>query len=204
MIRIVGLSYHGSRLDLCGCHNVTALQTKWNMETINTTQQPKRPTGMTILLVLSFINACLNIFGNLIMYVATPMMGEMMKNGQFGETMKPFLATASEEMQQAMMDSMTMLCNIKPTYYLLMLLLFIFSLTGVVRMFKSVKSGLHFYAIAQLLMLIASSVYKYPMMHPSPFTTDLMLTASFILVYYLYFKRLEMQGQQNPTNPFEK
>ncbi|MBQ8959233.1 MAG: hypothetical protein IJ057_12190 [Bacteroidales bacterium] len=174
------------------------------METINTTQQPKRPTGMTILLVLSFLNACFNIFSNIVMYFFTPMMADMVKNGQLEEMMEPFMTAASEEMRIAMMDSMTALSNIKPAYYLMMSVLFVGSLIGVLRMFKLDKRGIHFYAISQLLMLIVSSLYKYPIMHPSPFTTDLMLTTMFIVVYYLYFKRLEMQKQQNPSNPFQE
>lgn len=169
------------------------------MEILNTNSQPpKRPTGMTILLVLSFLNACLNIFSSIIMYFFTPLMAEMMKNGQLEEALTPFEATMNEEMRSAMMDSFTALSNIKPVYYLFMLLLFIGSLMGVIRMFKLDKRGIHFYAISQILMLIASSVYKYPLMHPSPFTTDLLLTAMFILVYYLYFKRLEQfENMQN-------
>ena len=170
------------------------------METINPTQQPKRPTGMTILLVVSFLNACLNIFSSIIMYFFTPLLAEMMKNGELEEAMAPFMTSGNEEMRTAMMDSMTALSNIKPIYYLLMLVLFIGSLIGVIRMFKLDKRGIHFYAISQILMLIASSVYKYPMMHPSPFTTDLMLTAMFILVYYLYFKRLEQGSNLQSTD----
>ena len=188
----------------CGCRNATALQAKRKkMETANATQQPKRPMmGMTIILVLSFLNAVLNIFSSIIMFFGTPMLAEMMKNGQFEEAMAPFLSTANEEMRTAMMDSMAALSNIKPIYYLIMLALFVGSLVGVIRMFKSNKIGLHVYSISQLLMLIASSVYKYPLMHPSPFTTDLMLTAMFILVYYLYFKRLEMSTPpQNHDEP---
>ncbi|MBR1513512.1 MAG: hypothetical protein IJ622_04385 [Bacteroidales bacterium] len=174
------------------------------METTNATQQPKRPTGMTILLVLSFINACFNIFSNIIMYFFTPMMAEMLKNGQLEEAMGPFMTAANEEMRTAMMDSMTALANIKPIYYLFMLVLFIGSLVGVIRMLKYDKRGLHFYAISQLLMLIVSSIYKYPLMQPSPFTTDLMLTVMFILVYYLYFKRMELMQDRQNTNTFEE
>ncbi len=168
------------------------------METTNTTQQPKRPTGMTILLVLSFLNACLNIFSSVIMYFSTPFLTEMTQNGQFEEAMGN-MPGFNEEMRQAMLDSLTVLSNIKPVYYLFMLVLFVFSLAGVVKMFKWDQSGLHFYAISQILMLIAASVYKYPLMHPSPFLSDMLLTALFILVYYLYFKRKEMADtQQNP------
>lgn len=159
---------------------------------------------MTILLVLSFLNACFNILSSIIMYFFTPMLAEMMKNGQLEETMEPFMASAGEEMRTAMMDSMSALSNIKPVYYLIMLVLFVGSLIGVIRMFKLDKRGIHFYAISQLLMLIASSMYKYPMMNPSPFPTDLMLTAMLILVYYLYFKRLEMTNQHNQPNLFQE
>ena len=171
---------------------------------MESTEQKKRPIGMTILLVLSFINACFNIFSNLIMFFFTPMMSEMMENGQLEETMEPFMSSATEEMRTAMMDSLSVLSNIKPVYYIIMMLLFVGSLIGVIRMFKFDKRGLHFYAISQLLMLIASSVYKYPMMHPSPFTSDLLLTSMFILVYYLYFKRLELVNRQNTANPFDQ
>lgn len=173
------------------------------METI---EQQKRPTGMTILLVLSFLNACLSIFSNLVMFISTPMIAKMMENGQFEETMAPFMTNMSEEMKQAMMNSMTILANIKPVYYALMLVLFIASLIGVIRMFKWNKGGLHIYAIAQILMLIASSIYKYPLQHPSPFMTDMLLTVMFIFVYYLYFKRVELQQNQqnNPPSPFQE
>ena len=164
---------------------------------------------MTILLVLSFINACLNIFSSMIMFISTPMISKMMENGEFEETAAPFMTNMSEEMRQAMMDSMNMLANIKPVYYVMMLVLFIASLIGVIKMFKWNKTGLHVYAIAQILMLIASSIYKYPLQHPSPFMTEMLLTAMFIFVYYSYFKRMEIlqdtQNQSNnPTFPFNE
>lgn len=132
------------------------------------------------------------------------MIAEMVKTGQLEETMAPFLATANEEMRTAMMDSMTALASIKPIYYLLMLVLFVVSLVGVVKMLKLNKPGLHFYSISQILMLIVSSIYKYPLMQPSPFMTDLLLTCMFIAVYYLYFKRMEMENMKNTPNTLEE
>jgi hypothetical protein len=49
-------------------------------------------------------------------------------------------------------------------------------------------------------MLIAHSVYVYPLQKPSPFTSDLLLTAVFIFLYYLYFKRMELANDL-PQNP---
>ena len=67
---------------------------------------------------------------------------------------------------------------------------------------KGDKRGFHIYSIAQILMLIDASVFVYPLQKPSPFTTDLLLTAIFILLYYLYFKRMEMiQNTENQEQP---
>ena len=152
---------------------------------------------MTILLVLSFINACWNILRSIIMYFTTPRMSEMLNNGQFEEMMEPF-SSMGEEFTKAMNDSMTVLTQINTNYYLILLVLFIASLVGVIKMFRGDKRGLHIYAMAQILMLIDASVFVYPLQKPSPFFSDLLLTAIFILIYYLYFKRMDLtQDNQN-------
>ena len=152
---------------------------------------------MTILLVLSFINACWNILRSFVMYFTTPIMSKMLDDGQFEEMMKPF-SSFGEDFTNAMTDSMNLLTQINPNYYLILLALFIASLIGVIKMFKNDKRGFHIYAIAQICMLIAHSVFVYPLQKPSPFISDLLLTAIFVLLYYLYFKRMEMtQGPQN-------
>lgn len=166
-------------------------------------QVQKRPTGMTILLVLSLINACWNILTSLVMYVMTPKMAEMVQTGQIEEIMAPYSALISEEQQQLAMDGMKMMAQIDPKYWLFLLILFIGSLVGVIRMFKGDKRGLHIYAISQILMLINSSVYFYPKQAQSGFVSELLLTMIFILLYYLYFKRMEMSNDtsQSPDLP---
>lgn len=166
-------------------------------------QVQKRPTGMTILLVLSLINACWNILTSLVMYVMTPKMAEMVQTGQIEEIMAPYSALISEEQQQLAMDGMKMMAQIEPKYWLFLLILFIGSLVGVIRMFKGDKRGLHIYAISQILMLINSSVYFYPKQAQSGFVSELLLTMIFILLYYLYFKRMEMSNDtpQSPDLP---
>ena len=162
-------------------------------------EQKKRPTGMTILLVLSFINACWNIMRSIVMYVTTPQMAKMLETGQLEEMMEPFSAMG-EDFTKAMNDSINILTQINPNYYLILVALFIASLVGVRRMFKNDKCGFHIYSIAQICMLIAHSVYVYPLQKPSPFTSDLLLTALFILLYYLYFKRIQIsEATQDPT-----
>lgn len=147
---------------------------------------------MTILLVLSFINACWNIVSSLVSYFFIPSMAAMLENGQLEEMMAPF-SEMNEEMTKMMTEGMTMLSQINRNYYLILLVLFIASLVGVIMMFKRNKRGFHIYSIAQICMLINSSVFLYPLQPQSQFTSDLLLTAIFILLYYLYFKRMEMQ-----------
>ena len=166
---------------------------------METVEQKKRPTGMTILLVLSFINACWNIFRSFVLYFITPRMAEMFETGQFDEMIQPFSALG-EDFTKAMNDTIQILIQINPNYYLILLVLFIASLIGVMMMFKSNKRGFHIYSIAQICMLINHSAFVYPLQKPSPFTSDLLLTALFIMLYYLYFKRMEMPNPtQNPT-----
>ena len=165
---------------------------------METTEQNKRPVGITILLVLSFINACWNILSSVVSYFFIPRLATMLENGQFEEMLAPF-SSMNEEMIQTMTDSATMLSQINPNYYLILLVLFIASLVGVIKMFKGDKRGLHIYSISQICMLIDASAFVYPLQKPSPFVSDLLLTAIFILLYYMYFKRMEMN--QQPQNP---
>ena len=162
------------------------------------TQPQKRPIGITILLVMSFLNACWNILSALVSYFYIPKLATMLENGQFEEMIAPF-TSIDEEMSKMMTESASLLSQINPNYYLILLVLFIASLVGVIRMFKGDKRGLHIYAIAQIGMLIDASVFVYPLQKPSPFVSDLLLTGIFIMLYYLYFKRMEMA--QDPQNP---
>ena len=165
---------------------------------METTEQ-KRPTGMTILLVLSLINACWNILRSIVMFFTTPIMSKMVDDGQFEEMMQPFSAFG-EDFTKAMTDSMNILTQINPYYYLILLALFIASLIGVIKMFKLNKRGFHVYAIAQILMLINASYFVYPLQKPSPFMTELLITILFIFAYYLFFKRIEMANKNTTDN----
>ena len=170
---------------------------------METNAQPKkRPVGMTILLVMSLINACWNILSSFVMYLMMPTMREMAQNGQMEEMMQPYSAMFGEEQLQLMKDSMNLLGQIAPKYWLFLLVLFIGSLMGVIRMFKGNKVGFHIYSISQILMLINASVYLYPKQPQSGFASDLMLTAVFVLLYYLYFKRMDF-ANGNPQNTDE-
>ncbi len=155
---------------------------------------------MTILLVMSFINACWNIFSAAVSFLMLPQVSKMLDSGQMEEMMGPFYGAMSDDMKQMMIEGMRMLAQMDPKYFLFLSLLFVGSLVGVIQMFKGKKTGFHIYSISQILMLINSSVYLYPKQPQSGFVSDLLLTMIFILLYYLYFKRMEMSNNP-PKSP---
>ena len=153
----------------------------------------KRPIGMTILLVLSLINAILQIFSSLGMWVTTPMMSEMLANGELEESMAPFLTLMrmDDEATKAFWEVLENRLTINPIYYLFTALLYVGSLIGVVKMFKLQRAGFHFYSISQMLLLIVAVIYVYSIQGNAGFFNEFLMTVMFILIYHLYLKRVE-------------
>ena len=119
----------------------------------------KRPIGMTILLVLSLVNAILQIFSSLGMWITTPVMSQMMADGTLEESMAPFLSMMQmgEEELKAFWEIIELRLSVNPVYYLFTALLYIGSLIGVIKMFKLQRTGFHFYSISQMLILIVTA-----------------------------------------------
>lgn len=171
------------------------------METNYDTLQPiKRPTGMTILLVLSFINACFQIFSSMIMYVGTPMMQEMLASGQMEEVIQQFSAFMDENMMEAYMNEMSFRASLNPNYYLFNFILYVGSLAGVLKMFKLHRIGFHTYSISQILLLIVGVVFIYSNHARAGFFSEFLMTLMFILLYHLYFKKIEMDPSRPKNN----
>ena len=162
----------------------------------------KRPVGMTILLVLSLINAILQIFSSLGMWITTPVMSEMLANGELEESMAPFLALMQmdDAATKAFWEVLESRLAINPLYYLFTALLYIGSLIGVIKMFKLQRTGFHMYSIAQMLLLIVSVIYVYSTQGSAGFFNEFLMTVMFILIYHLYLKRIE----NDPTNQRER
>lgn len=162
----------------------------------------KRPVGMTILLVLSLINAILQIFSSLGMWITTPVMSEMLANGELEESMAPFLALMQmdDTATQAFWEVLENRLTINPLYYLFTALLYIGSLIGVIKMFKLQRTGFHIYSISQMLLLIVSVIYVYSTQGSAGFFNEFLMTVMFILLYHLYLKRIE----NDPNNQREQ
>ena len=162
----------------------------------------KRPVGMTILLVLSLINAILQIFSSLGMWVTTPVMSEMLANGELEESMAPFLTLMKmdDAATQAFWEVLENRLTINPIYYLFTALLYVGSLVGVIKMFKLQRTGFHVYSISQMLLLIVSVIYVYSTQGSAGFFNEFLMTVMFILIYHLYLKRIE----NDPANQREQ
>lgn len=156
----------------------------------------KRPVGMTILLVLSLINAIYQLFSSLFTYLFGPMMREMLENGQFEDSFRMFMPNADEATFEAMMDNIATQLAVNPNYYLILFVLFLGSLIGVIKMFKLQRLGFHIYSISQFLILIARVAFIHSKQAQGSFFSEFVTTLLFILIYHLYFKRIEFQEQQ--------
>lgn len=153
----------------------------------------KRPIGMTILLILSLVNACLQIFSSLGMFLTLPIMNEMLSNGDMAQQMEPWLSMMrmSDEETKAFWEVIESRLSINPAYYLLTALLYVGSLVGVLRMFKLQRIGFHAYSISQMLILIVAVIFVYSTQGSSGFFNEFLMTVMFILLYHLYLKRTE-------------
>lgn len=157
---------------------------------------------MTILLVLSLINAILQIFSAFGMWVTTPVMSQMLADGTLEESMAPVLTLMrmDDEAARAFWEVLESRLTINPLYYLFTALLYIGSLIGVIKMFKLQRVGFHLYSISQMLLLIVSVIYIYSTQGSAGFFNEFLMTVMFILIYHLYLKRIE----NDPTNQRER
>ena len=158
-------------------------------------QPVKRPIGMTILLTLSLINACMQIFSNLFMFVTAPILKKMMESGELEDSVIPMLSSVDESMVESFSQMMELWMSVPTVYFLITAVLFTASLVGVIKMFKLQRLGFHIYSIAQILILINAVAFVYSHMPQNPFFSEFLTTAMFILIYHLYFKRIEYDSQ---------
>jgi hypothetical protein len=74
-------------------------------------------------------------------------------------------------------------------YYLLTALLYIGSFFGVLYMWRMQKKGFHYYAIAQILILIVAALMFFGVTGTSPWSS-VILTVLFIGLYFIYYKKV--------------
>ena len=137
----------------------------------------KSKTGLCILLVLSIIYGATLFFSNIVLAIAMPTLNAFYTSHP--EMLEAFHATTAWET----------LAAVPRTYFAAMGLLGALSVVGCVLMWNLRRSGYHCYAIAQLLMLALPLLF---IGRGFLGLGDVMMTALFLVVYYLQLKRLDV------------
>lgn len=146
---------------------------------------PKRPDGLTVACVLSFISAGWQILSNLFAYLTYDMMRELGSSEEYLEMMEKFVPDI--DAFEAQMQAQFAVSRIS---YLLTALLFIGSFVGVLYMWRMQKKGFHIYSISQILVLIVTVTFVTSVTGASIWGS-VILTAAWILIYYMYYRRFE-------------
>ncbi len=147
-------------------------------------QEPaKRPEMLTILCVLSFINAAWNTLSNFVSFAFYDTFQNLFTQLREGSGVYEDMAEQMGENWDVMVQASEMASSISRGYYFLEMVLFIASFVGVLMMWKLQKRGFHVYAIAQILMLIVITVFTKITFGP------VLWTALFIAMYYPYYKK---------------
>ncbi|NTW23059.1 MAG: hypothetical protein HGA37_00040 [Lentimicrobium sp.] len=124
----------------------------------------KRPVGLTLLCILTFIGSGLSAMSSFFVAIAYNIIPMAVKESPFGDT-----AALLELIKSA-----------GPSFFIIMGVLYLGSLSGAIFMFQLRKTGFHVYTLAQLIMLIIPSLMIEGYILPF---ANLLLTGSFVLAY---------------------
>lgn len=163
-------------------------------------QPAKRSGGLTVLCILSIMNAVINILAGLLMFVAVPVLTEMDENGQLEEIMEQTYESMEDtamydQMMESFDQAMDLITGMNANYYLFMALLYGASLAGVILMWKLRRNGLSIYGVAQGLLLINSAFFVYANSMGNPLS-DIIFAILFVALYSIEFKKLEKLEKQ--------
>lgn len=138
-------------------------------------EQFVRPQGLTTLCILSYLGSGMSLFANVFLFL-------------FYDSFMAILASDDMEEVPMAFDS-EMLSDFANTagqfYFLLSSLLYMMSLLGVYYMWHLFKRGIHFYAIAQISLILLPLIFIDSSLSVIP---GLLLSGAFILLYSQYLK----------------
>lgn len=143
--------------------------------------QIQRPRLLTVLAVLSFIGSGLSLFSN----VMTLFFYDAVINIDVSELLAVYPKMFTEDILQS---SLSVIEKAGRLYFMISAMAYIISLYGVYKMWNLQKNGLHYYAIAQIVILILPLIFVSAQL---PVFSSLLITAIFILLYFKSFKQIE-------------
>ena len=160
-------------------------------EDYNLEEEPvKRPEMLTVICILSFINAVYNGIANFISFAFYDTFQNIFDQMRNGEGMFADMAEQMGDSWETMAEASALAFSVGRGYYFVEMILFIASFVGVLMMWRLQKRGFHVYTIAQILMLIATSIFVISKVGGgSPFG-PIMWTALFVMMYYTHYKKV--------------
>jgi len=131
-----------------------------------------RPNLLTVICILSLVNGGLTLISSIII----------------GSFFDQFVMIATDFAEKFKIPGMEMITEGKPLFFFMNALLYAASITGVALMFRLKKNGFHIYTISQILLILAP-MYFYHLPGPSIF--DIILTGTFVMLYYIHLKLMK-------------
>lgn len=128
-----------------------------------------RPELLKILCILTFIGSGLSLIANLIMFMTIGIVRKYYENGMFD-----FL---SEDME---LSALELLLSAKPMFFIFQVIFLALSIYGAYLMWNLKKAGFHFYAIAQIILLILPQIFLPGLPFP---TFELIISLIFVTLY---------------------
>ena len=153
-------------------------------------EQPKRPEMLTVICILSFINAVYNGIANFISFAFYDTFQNLFEQMRNGEGMFADMAEQMGDNWEVMAQASALAFSIGRGYYFFEAILFVVSFIGVLMMWRLQKKGFHVYAIAQLLMLIVTSFSVIGKMGGGFPFGPVFWTALFVFMYFPHYKNV--------------
>ena len=152
-------------------------------------EEPKRPEMLTVICVLSFINAVYNGISNFVSFAFYDSFQKVFAQMRNGEGMFADMAEQLGDNWEMFAQASSLAFSVGRGYYFLETLLYVASFIGVLMMWKLQKKGFHVYTIAQCLMIIATSFFVTSKIGGFPFG-PIFWTAAFVFMYASHYKNV--------------
>ena len=150
----------------------------------------KRPEMLTVLCVLSFINAVYNGIANFISFAFYDTFKNLLEQMRNGEGMFADMAEQMGDNWEMMSQASAMAFSIGRGYYFFETLFYVASFIGVLMMWRLQKKGFHVYTIAQFLMIIATSFFVTNKVGGGVPFGAIFWTAAFVFMYASHYKNV--------------
>ena len=152
-------------------------------------EEPKRPEMLTVICVLSFINAVYNGISNFISFAFYDSFQKVFAQMRNGEGMFADMAEQLGDNWEMFAQASSLAFSVGRGYYFLETLLYVASFIGVLMMWRLQKKGFHVYTIAQCLMIIMTSIFVTNKIGGFPFG-PIFWTAAFVFMYASHYKNV--------------